>query len=282
MKNLPVSVIVHTLNEEANIKNCMESVKWADEIVLIDNYSDDGTVEIVGNYTDKIFYFERMGYCEPARKFAVEQTSNEWILILDADEMVPLKMMQKLESIIVTDSADVVSVPHNNYFYGRKMEQTGWGPKQDMHYRFYKKSFITHAAKIHSDPEISESARIGIIENSEEGFVHFNYIDVEQFVEKLNRYTTVEAEALYDSGESLNSRQLVLRIFDEFKLRYISFKGYKEGFTGLSMSLMMAMYRLTVMMKLRLMQNYSSKKPKSEVMKDYQKIADGIIGEYED
>lgn len=280
MKKLPISVIVHTLNEEKNIKNCLESVKWADEIVLVDNYSDDGTVDIARNYTDKIFFFERLGYIEPAKKFAMDQTTKEWVLILDADEMVPVKMKKRLQSIMEEDEGDVVSLPHNNYFFGRKLERTGWGPLQDMHYRFYRKSFVTVSDKIHSNPEIAESARIVTIEKAEEGFVHFNYIDVEQFVKKMNRYTTIEAKALYDAGEKLNSRQLVLRIFDEFKLRYISFKGYKEGFTGLSMSLMMAMYRLTVYMKLKLMQNYRSKEPKQEVLDDYQKIADKIIGEY--
>lgn len=282
MKKQGITVIIHTLNEERNIVNCLESVKWADDIVLIDNHSEDKTVEIAKRYTDRIFYFDRVGYIEPARKFAVEQAQNEWVLIVDADEMVPLKMKQKLETIVAEDVGDVVSIPHNNYFFGNKMERTGWGPLQDTHYRFYKKSLIKLSDKIHSDPEISESARIISIENPDEGFIHFNYFDVEQFVDKMNRYTSIEAEGLFDAGDDLSSRQLALRVFDEFKLRYITFKGYKEGFTGLSMSLMMAAYRLTVLMKLKLMRNYNSKKPQKEVRKDYQKIADGIIEEYED
>jgi glycosyltransferase involved in cell wall biosynthesis len=282
MNKQGISVIIHTLNEEKNLLNCLESVKWVDDIVLIDNYSDDKTVEIAKSYTDRIFFCERMGFIEPARKFAVEQAKNEWVLIVDADEMVPLKMKQKLESIVADDLGDVVSIPHNNYFFGSKMERTGWGPLQDTHYRFYKKSLVELSDKIHSDPVIAESARIISIEDPDEGFVHFNYFTVEQFVEKMNRYTSIEAEGLFDAGDDLNSRQLALRVFDEFKLRYISFKGYKEGFRGLSMSLMMAAYRLTVLMKLKLMRNYSSKKPQKEVRKDYQKIADGIIEEYED
>jgi glycosyltransferase involved in cell wall biosynthesis len=282
MKKQGITVIIHTLNEEKNLVNCLESVKWADDIVLIDNYSEDKTVEIAKKYTDRIFYYERMGYIEPARRFAVEQALNEWVLIVDADEMVPMRMKQKLESIVVDDIGDVVSIPHNNYFFGSKMERTGWGPLQDTHYRFYKKSLVELSDKIHSNPEISESARIISIEDPDEGFVHFNYFDVEQFVEKMNRYTSIEAEGLFDAGDDLSTRQLALRVFDEFKLRYISFKGYKEGFRGLSMSLMMAAYRLTVLMKLKLMRNYNSKKPQKEVRKDYQKIADGIIKEYKD
>jgi glycosyltransferase involved in cell wall biosynthesis len=281
MKKLGITVIIHTYNEEKNLENCLESVKWADDIVLIDNYSDDKTVEIATKYTDRIFYVERTGLAEQARKFAVDQALNEWVLIVDADEMVPQEMKQKLEFIVTEDIGDVVSIPHNNYFFGNKMERTGWGPHQDTHYRFYKKSHVNLSEKVHSEPEISEQSRIFKIENPDEGFVHFNYFDVEQFIEKMNRYTSIEAEGLFASGDDLNSRQLLLRVFEEFKLRYISFKGYKEGFTGLSMSLMMAAYRLTVLMKLKLMRNYGSKKPGVEVRKDYQKIADEIIKNYE-
>jgi glycosyltransferase involved in cell wall biosynthesis len=280
MNKLPITVIVHTLNEEKNIKNCLESVIWADEILLIDNYSDDSTVEIAKHYTDNIIFCKRMGYSEPARKFAVEKATNEWILILDADEMVPLKMKNHLEKILNEDLADVVSIPHNNYFFGYLMQYTGWGALQDMHNRFYKKSFVEISRKIHSHPIISKDARILTINDPDEGFVHFNYIDVEHFIKKMNRYTTIEAKALFEAGEDLNSRQLVLRIFDEFKLRYLSFRGYKDGFNGLSMSLMMAMYRLTVYMKLKLMQNFKSYEPREEVVKKYQKIADEIIDEY--
>lgn len=281
MKKLGITVIIHTYNEEKNLKNCLESVKWADDIVLIDNYSDDRTVEIAKDYTERIFYIERTGLAEQARKFAVDQASNEWVLIVDADEMVPPMMKLKLESIVNEDLGDVVSIPHNNYFFGSKMERTGWGPLQDTHLRFYKKSYVNLSQKVHSEPEIAESARIFRITNHYEGFVHFNYFDVEQFIDKMNRYTSIEAEGLYDAGEDLNSRQLFFRVFGEFKLRYISFKGYKEGFTGLSMSLMMAAYRLSVLMKLKLMRSKKSKKPGSVVRKEYQKIADNIIDEYE-
>jgi len=151
---------------------------------------------------------------------------------------------------------------------------------QNLHYRFYKKSYVEVNNKVHSEPVIAEDARLISIENPEEGFIHFNYMDVEHFIEKMNRYTTLEAKLLYDAGEDLNSRQLVLRIFGEFKLRYISFKGYKEGFNGLSMSLMMAMYRLSVYMKLKTMRNCKSNDPRTEVRKEYQEIADKIMDEY--
>ncbi len=281
MTRLPISVIIHTLNEEKNLKNCLESVKWADEIILVDMYSDDNTVEIAKNFTDKIFFYDKIGYIEPARKFAIEKVKNEWVLILDADEMVPVKLRDKLGSIVSNDIADVVLIPHNNYFFGNLIKRSGWGALQDMHYRFFKKTFVNFSDKIHSDPIIKDDARLYRIENSREGFIHFNYIDVEQFVEKMNRYTTIEAKGLFDACEDINSRQLILRIFDEFKLRFITFKGYKEGFNGLSLSLIMVMYRLVVYMKLEIMRRYNSKNPREKIVGKYQKIADEIISEYD-
>jgi hypothetical protein len=189
--------------------------------------------------------------------------------------------MKRLESIVLDDEADVVSIPHSNYFFGHLMQYTGWGPMQNLHYRFYKKSYVEVNNKVHSEPVISENARLISIDTQEKGFIHFNYLDVEHFIDKMNRYTTLEAKILYDKGEDLNSRQLVLRVFDEFKLRYISFKGYKEGFTGLSMSLMMPMYRLSVYMKLKTMRNMKSREPRNEVKREYQKIADRILDEYD-
>ena len=89
-KNVEISILIHTLNEERNIRNCLETVKWADEIIIIDMYSDDRTVEITKEYTDKIFYHERMGYADPARQFGLEKATHEWVLQVDADELVPL------------------------------------------------------------------------------------------------------------------------------------------------------------------------------------------------
>ena len=99
MKKLPVSVLIHTLNEERNIRNCLETVIWAEEIIVVDMYSDDKTVEIAREYTDKIFYFERVGYVEPARKFALERATKPWILVVDADELVPRKLYEKLKEV---------------------------------------------------------------------------------------------------------------------------------------------------------------------------------------
>ena len=280
MDKKPVSVLIHTLNEEKNIRNCLETVKWADEIIVVDMYSEDRTVEIAREYTDKIFSFERLGYADPARQFSLKKASNNWILSVDADELVPKKLRDKIFSIMNADAADVVYVPHNNYFFGDLVRYVGWGASQDFHARFFKKDFLTYTNDIHDFIKIKDGAREYKIENPEEGFIHFNYIDVEHFIEKMNRYTTIEAKRLFDSGETINSKQLLRRVLGEFKFRYMDLKGYKEGFRGFSLSMLMAMYRLVSYVKLRLMREHDSKDPREKIREKYNGIALEIIDEY--
>lgn len=281
MNKPKISVIIHTLNEEKNIRNCLETVKWADEIIIVDMYSEDKTVEIAKEYTDKIFFFERLEYADPAREFSLGKASNEWVLSVDADEMVPLELKNRLINIKEHDIADVIYIPHNNYFFGNKMEGAMWGALQDVHPRFFKKNFLHYNDKIHSFIEITDKARIHRIQNSKEGFIHFNYVDVEHFIEKLNRYTTIEAKKLFEAGEDIKLRHMAMRVLSEFRWRYLNYRGYKDGFMGFSISLLMGMYRLVTYTKLKLMKMYNSPNTREKIEEKYQKIADEVITEYE-
>lgn len=282
MDRLPVSVMVHTLNEEKNIRNCLETVKWADEIIVVDMYSDDRTTEIAAEYTGNIFYHERMGYADPARQFGLEKASNQWILILDADELVPLRLKEELVRIVDEDLGDIVSVPHNNYFFGKLMRFTGWGPLQDTHHRFFKKEYVFISDKIHSTFTEREDARIYEISDEKKGFIHFNYLDVEHFLDKLNRYTTIEARILYEADQDIKFKTLINQVFSEFRKRYFKLGGRKEGFRGFSLSFLMATYRLVTYTKLKLMKEYQTKNPSAKIEDEYNKLAQEIKSEYED
>ena len=277
-----VSVIINTLNEEKNIKNCLESVKWADEILLVDMHSEDRTVEIARKYTDRILYHEKLGYVEPARIFAVENATNEWIVVIDADELVPKKLKKRIDHIVEDNLADVIKIPHNNYFFGKKMNSAGWGPLQDKHYRVFKKDFVKLENEIHSHLEIKDNARIYEIEDPDEGFIHFNYMDFEHFVEKMNNYTTIEAKNLYNDDKDIKFKSLLKQLYNEFKSRYYNGGGRKEGFRGFSLSLLMVMYRVLIYSKLKLMREFNSEEPRKKVIEKYNQIAEEVIKEYED
>jgi glycosyltransferase involved in cell wall biosynthesis len=280
MNKIPISVLVHTLNEEANIRNCLECVKWADEIIIVDMYSDDRTVEIAKDYTDKIFFFERMGYADPARQFALEKASHEWILIVDADELISLDLKNHLISIMNDDDADVIFLPRKNYLFGHLMLGTNWGSLQDTLPRFFKKDFLEFSDNIHNFSTIKENSRVYHMEDPQIGILHFNYTDFEDFIVRMNNYTTIEAKSMYKNNEEFKTSKLIVIMVYEFYSRIIRFKGYKDGFIGYVLALTMAFYRLSIFMKLRLMKKYETLNVNGKIKEDYEDLAAQIISEY--
>jgi len=279
---MKISVTINTFNEERNIENCLKSVKWADEIIIVDMYSDDKTVEIAGKYTDKIFFHERLGYADPARQFALEKASNEWILVIDADELVPINLKNRLLKIAQEDLADVVYVPRSNYFAGKHINGMGWGTLNDVNPRFFKRGYLNFGDILHDFFKLNADARIYRINDPDESVIHLSYIDFEQYIERMNRYTTIEAVNIFEGKKERNYllKLFFLSIWRTFK-EIILIKWYKDGFRGVSLGFLGTYYTLVAYMKLKLMDKYSSKNARENVIKDYQKIVDGVIVEYE-
>jgi glycosyltransferase involved in cell wall biosynthesis len=281
---MKISIIINTFNEEKNIENCLESVKWADEIVVVDMYSEDNTVGIARKYTDKIFFFERMGYADPARQFALEKASNEWILTLDADELVPLKLKNELQEIIEKDLGDVIYIPRNNYFAGKQIHNMGWGALDDLQPRFFKRKYLSFGEKIHDFYNINEDARIYKITDPREGFIHFSYLDFEDYIDRLNKYTSIEAKNIFENEEKLNQRQniisILFRLFRVFLGNYIHMKGYKDGFRGLCLSFLSVFYNLIVYSKFTLMKEYNTIDTREKIRDEYLEIVDKLLLEY--
>lgn len=275
-----MSVVINTFNEENNIRNCLECVKWADEIIIVDMYSDDATVKIAQEYTNHIFMHKRMGYADPARQFALEKASNEWILSVDADELVPRKLRDRLIEIMMSNQYDAVLIPHKNYFFGRAMQGTGWGPLQDMHVRFYRKEMMCYSDNIHNFAHLDPSARIYKLVDESCAFIHFNYIDAEHFIEKLNRYTTIEAKSAFAADKSVSLTKLVYAIIKEIGVRFFLKKGYKDGFQGFALVLLMVTYRLSVTLKLYILSQFQSTNPRNIIFEKYDEIAKENIQEY--
>lgn len=281
MANEKISVTLTTWNEAPNIRNCLESVRWADEIIVVDMYSDDNTVEIAREYTDKVFFFENSGYVEPSRQFAVNQTTNEWILVMDADEMIPRNLRDRLRKIVDEDAADVVYLFRHNYFFGHLMEGGGWGYRQDRHARFFKKSYVQFSDAIHRPFQLVNQPRVLELSDPGMGFLHFNYIDLEHFLEKMNRYTTIEAKNCYQGLKpSPSVPGLLISIAKEIIGRWLLKKGYRDGIQGFYLSCLMGAYQLASFAKARLMRTFASSNPRAVVEQQYAEIARKVLAEY--
>lgn len=281
---VPVSVVIHTLNEEKNIRNCLDSVKWADEIVLIDMNSEDKTVEIARQYTDKVFFHEKCGgYADPARQFGLSKATNEWVLAVDADELVPIRLKERLLQLAAEDTCDIVYIPMLNYLFGQQMRGCGWGVDQVWHVRFFKKSHVEYSSQIHNYLSIIRpGTRAFRLYGEENALVHFNYIDFEHFLEKLNRYTTIEAKSAFLAGKKFNLEESWQKSMSQLQDIAINKGGYeRDGVYGLGLGLLMTLYHFTCALKLKNMEEYQTTEPAGVIREKYQAIAEQLLREYD-
>ncbi|MGI0134364.1 MAG: glycosyltransferase family 2 protein, partial [Candidatus Micrarchaeaceae archaeon] len=248
-----ISVVINTFNEEKNLPYALRSVQmWADETVVVDMQSKDRTVEIARQFGAKVYLHEGPGFDYAPRQFAVAQASSEWIFVLDADELVPPALREDLKSIAETSGAEVILIPRKNYLLGGALNYTGWGPEQDLQTRFFRKDKICASSIAHQDFLPKAKAKVFKLPfRGNNAIIHFPYFDSAHFIEKLNRYTSIEAQQAMDRGERVTLLRAVLRAVNEFVTRYIRLKGYRDGWRGLYLSLFMSFYRAATSAKLK-------------------------------
>jgi glycosyltransferase involved in cell wall biosynthesis len=246
-----ISVVINTLNEERRLPYALRSVQgWVDEIVVVDMQSDDRTVEIAEASGARVFAHERLGYADPARAFAIAKATGDWILILDADELVPPRLARRLSNIAAADEADVVDLPRFNYLLGEPLAWTGWGPAQDHHQRFFRRGWVESTGDIHNFLRIREGARVlRLAPDRGLALVHFAYTDVSDFIERLNRYTTIEAVGRTAGRHRVRRARAIAATILEFTNRFLRHKGYRDGWRGFYLAGLMAFYRFAVYAK---------------------------------
>lgn len=235
------------LNEEKRIKDCLESVRWADEIVVVDDGSTDRTLEIAKKYTSNIIPHKSEGFVEPSRNFAISKAKGEWILILDADEKIPESLAARLQAIAKEpNKADCVRIPRKNIIFNKWMQHTGWWP--DYNIRFFKKGKVTWPNKIHSQAEV-HGLVMDLGPQEDNAIIHYNYDTISQFLKKLDRYTTITANERIAEQRDFHWQQIIEYPVHEFLSRYFARKGYKDGLHGLVLSLLESFYEFVTCLK---------------------------------
>lgn len=252
---MKLSVVINTKNAEKTIEAALKSVAFADEIIIVDMKSDDSTVEIATKYTDKIFAHKDVGYVEPARNFAIKKASGDWILILDADEEVPQELEKAIKGILKSsdsgeETADCYYIPRLNYIFNKAFEKTGWWP--DYVLRLFKKGFVSWSDEIHSIPitkgEVRELPAVTGI-----ALIHHNYQHVNQYIDRLNRYTSIQSEELVTELEKeqteVDGSCITKKFYSEFLSRFFAQRGVNDGTHGLALSLLQGFSEAVVAIK---------------------------------
>jgi glycosyltransferase involved in cell wall biosynthesis len=240
-----LSVVVITKNEEANIKDCLESVKWADEIIVVDDNSTDNTVEIAQNYTDRIFE-KKMEIEGRHRNWAYAQARNSWVLSLDADERVTPELKLEITAAIA-DAGEfkAFNIPRRNYIGNYWVKYGGWYPGAQLKL-FKKEDFRWEEAEVHPRAFLK-----GPSKQLNSDIIHYSYKDFEDFLNKMNKQTTLEALKWVRDKRRMGLGRAIRRTVDRFMRTFLRKKAYKDGFTGFMVSVFAGFYQILSYAKYR-------------------------------
>lgn len=236
MSREKVSVTIITFNEEANIRACLESVRWADEVVVVDCGSTDKTVEISREYTDKVFHNPWPGHKEQ-KNFAIAHASHLWIFSLDADERSTDELRDFICAELERPAHDGYRFPRKNHFLGRWIKYGGWYPDRVL--RLFRRDRGAFGGKNPHDKVIIEN---GSVATPDAPILHYTYRSVAHYAEKVNSYTNIMARERFDAGASgraalfLAPTKSVTKFFEVYFFK----RSVLDGFPGLIIAMVSA------------------------------------------
>jgi glycosyltransferase involved in cell wall biosynthesis len=224
---LPLSVVLITHNAAAQLADCLASVAFADEVLVVDSGSSDGTAEIAARYGARVVQKEWMGFGRQ-KQFAVEQAAHDWVLCLDADERVSPELAASLVRALQAPASPVYRMARRNRFLGRWLRHGEGYPDWSV------RLFDRREARW-SDDSVHEKVLFAVTPGTLQGdLLHESAEDIGRYLEKQNRYTTLAAEELHRRGKRAGMGELVFSPLVRFIKFYVLRLGFLDGLPGLA------------------------------------------------
>lgn len=221
-----LSVIVITKNEAESIRACLQSVSWADEIVVLDSGSSDDTVAICREYTDKVVVTDWPGF-GPQKNRALDLACSDWVLSLDADERVSAELRHELQAAMAAPgNCTAFKIPRLSSYCGRFMRHSGWWP--DYVTRLFKRGSARFSSDLVHERLIVEGAT-GVLKPP---LLHETYRDLEEVLDKINTYSTAGAHMLRQKGKKAGLTSAVSHGLWAFARTYFLRRGFLDGREG--------------------------------------------------
>lgn len=250
---MTLSALVFSKDSASVVEKALRSVQFADEILLIDMMSEDDTVKIAAPLASHVYSHRNVGYVEPVRNFALSKAKGDWVLVLDADESVTPALRETIQAIISNTAsadpgADCYYLPRKNMIFGEWARSAGWWP--DYVLRLFRAGHVEWSEAIHSVP-ITRGTVAELPALETHALLHHNYQTVEQFVDRLNRYTTIQAKESGDQPRRPESGAAsIVRAFrNELLSRLFAREGVAGGTLGVGLSLLQAFSETVVALK---------------------------------
>ena len=231
-----VSVTIITKNEADNIKECLKSVHWATEIIVVDSFSVDDTVEIARELGAKVFQEEWRGFGRQ-KNSAIDKAQGSWILSLDADERVPPPLRAEIEEVVSRNNAcSGYFIARKNFFRGQWIRYGGWYP--DYTLRLFRK----RQGRFKERPVHEMVVVDGNVGHLRHHLEHYSYVSVADFLERLERYSRLAAQEMSQRKRQASLGELTLRPLYTLVKMYFFKRGFLDGRAGLFLAISYAYY----------------------------------------
>ena len=223
---MSISVIIITKNEAASIARCLESVSWADEVIVLDSASTDDTVSICRRFTQHVYETDWPGF-GPQKNRALDLATGDWVFSLDADEWVTPELREEIQSTVATAVEQAgFRVPRLSSFCGRDMRHSGWWP--DYVVRLFRRGLARFSDDIVHERVIVD----GTVGTLSKPIRHETFDDLEDLLEKMNSYSTLSARKMRDSGKRASLTRAVFKGLWAFFRTYVLRRGFLDGREG--------------------------------------------------
>jgi glycosyltransferase involved in cell wall biosynthesis len=228
----PLSVLILAKNEGDRIRECIESARFAREVVVVDSGSTDGTRDIARGLGARVADAPWPGNFSMQRNRAESFAACEWILQLDADEVVTPGLADELRGFFrsgLPATHPCGRMPRKEIIFGKWIRHGGWYPQYKL--RLYRKGAGSWTGRVHEKYETA-----GPVHTFANPIVHDSYRDIAVFVEKFNRYSSIDAEEDFAAGRQFRLHRLLLAPLERFFGRYVRHRGYRDGFHGFALA----------------------------------------------
>lgn len=223
------TAIIPTLNEQERIKNSLKSAMFADEILVIDSYSTDDTVSIVKETNAKLIQRTFDDY-STQKNFAIDNATYDWIVWIDADEVLTKELQQEIREAIENPKDFVAFYIYRIFFFkGKKIRFSGM--QNDKLVRVFNRKYCRYEGMVHE--KIKTQGRIGLLKHK---ILHYSYIGFDQYITKLNQHSALKAQELYKKGLLITPFHIIIKPFARFIKHYVIKLGVLDGFYGFVIS----------------------------------------------
>lgn len=244
-----ISAVVITKNEEKILSSCLSKLTFCSEIIVVDDYSTDKTVQIAKKYTRKVYKRKLNNDFSKQRNFALSKAKNKWVLFVDSDERIDKKLADEIKKAVKNDSFDGYFIKRTDYFLGKEMK---WG-------EFLNKKFVRLGKKkegvwkraVHEYWDIKGKKAV-----FDTPIKHYPHASLSELVKKSDEYSTINAQYLYDTNEAVTLFEVFLYPSIKFVHNYILKLGFLDGFYGLVFNIFMSFQSFLSRLKLYMLVNY--------------------------